>query len=103
MARAWQLRGPGGSYLPAVFRGKLAPQTDGFGGLGCRSRLERLEKPLRGVLSQVTDNRGEHIAILAESAVSESIGYVMDRRLGHQDQDVHHAVGGLAAAHGFFN
>src|SRR5260370_3809163 len=35
--------------------------------------------------------------------MSESIRYVVDRGLGHQAEDIHHAVRNLAAAHRFFD
>ncbi len=103
MYGARPLREPRRQNLLHILRGKLAHQPDGLSSLCWRSCLQCLQEPLCRILSQVADNRGEQFAILAESAVSESIGYVMDRGLGHQVEDLHHPVRELPAAHRFFN
>ena len=33
----------------------------------------------------------------------KAVGYVMNRGLGHESQNIHHAVGDLAGAHGLFD
>ena len=97
------MRKPRRQNLLHVFRRKLAHQPDGFNGFRWRCRLKRFEKPLRGILSEVADNRGQQFAVLAESAMPEPVGHVVDRGLGHQVEDLHHSVSDVAAAHCFFD
>ncbi len=103
MRGARPLREPRRQNLLHVLRGQLAHQSDGLGGLGCGSRLQSFDKALSGVFSQVADDRYQQVAVLAEPAMPESIGDVVDRGLGHQAEDIHHPVRDLAAAHRLFD
>jgi hypothetical protein len=86
-----------------VLRGKLAQQAYGLRRFRRGSRLQRLDQAVRSVLTEMADHAAEQLAILAESAMSETVGHILNRGLGHQAQDVHHPVSDMPAAHGFFD
>ncbi len=78
-------------------------QPDGFRGLGRRGGLQRLDQALRGVFAKPTYNFAEKLAIIAKTAMTETMGDVMQSSLGHQRQDIDHAVGYLPATQRFFH
>jgi len=89
MLRAWPPCESRAGRIFSTFSGIADSPTRWLRRIRWRERsLQRFEKPLRGILSQVADNRGEQIAILAESDMSESIRHVVDRGLGHQAEDI---------------
>src|SRR5258707_11106691 len=82
-------------------RSQQSQQPDGFRRLGCGSRLERLDQALRGIFADPSYNFAEQLAIIAKATMTETMGDVMKRSLGHQRQDIDHPVCYLPAAQCF--
>src|SRR6266850_276923 len=87
-------------FLHALRR-KLAQQADGLGRFPRGSRLQGLDQPLRRVLSQPAHHVAKQFAIFAESAMSEPVRRIMQRRFGHQPQNLRHPVRDVAAPQRF--
>ena len=81
----------------------LAQQAYGFGSFRGRRRLQHLHEILRGFGAQASHDLDQQVAVLAETAVPETIGHIMDRRQRHQIQNIGHAVCDVPAAQRFLD
>ena len=103
MRRARPLRQPHRKDFFYIFRGKLGKQANDFCGFVRRSGLQGLEQALNSFITEPQRNVCEEFAIFAESAVAKTVRDIEERGLGHQAENIGHAVGDLPAAEGFFD
>ncbi len=101
--RARPLREAHGENLARGLWREQSQQADSFRCFGGGSGLQRLHEALGGIFAQPTHNLAEKLAIITKATVAKTIGHIMQRGLGHQRQDIDHAVGDLAAAQGLFH